>query len=180
MGNNMKRLNLKKSPRSQRGFTLIETAVATLIMLVGLLAVAQLVATSVFLNTANRDDSTAMVLAQNELNQFVGQQLATFSYTDTLGNVCTLGDSATTGSFVGSPVVTSNDNRQVINFSSATVAGYNFTWADPNDPSGARYDIRWAVYTFANGSGKRFVLGARKLGGNEPFYPVNLDTMVQK
>ena len=176
----MKRLNLKKSRRSQHGFTLIETAVATLIMFVGLLAVAQLVATSVFLNSANRDDSTATVLAQNELNQFVGQPLSSFVYTDTLGNVCTLGNSGTTGSFVGSPIATSNDNRQVIDFSQGAVAGYSFTWADPNDPSGARYDLRWAVYSFSNGSGKRFIVGARKLGGNVPFYPVNLDTMVQK
>jgi len=172
--------NLKKCRRGQNGFTLIETAVATMIMLVGLIAVAQLVATSVFLNSANRDDSTEMVLAQNELNQFVGQPLSLFSYTDFIGNVCTLGNSGTTGAFVGSPVVTSNDNRQVIDFSQAKVTGYSFTWADPNDPSGANYDVRWAVYTFANGSGKRFILGARKTGGNVPFYPVNLDTMVQK
>ena len=171
--------NAKKSRRGQSGFTLIETAIATMIMLVALFAVAQLVATSIFLNAANRTDSTATVLGQNELNQFVGQQLATLSYTDTLGNVCTLGN-GTTGSFVGSPITTSNDNRQVIDFSQATVNGYNFTWADPNDPSGARYDVRWAVYAFPNGYGKRFILGVRKSGGNAVFYPVNLDTMVQK
>jgi prepilin-type N-terminal cleavage/methylation domain-containing protein len=180
MGKNMKPSKLRKSRRGQDGFTLIETAIATMIMLVGLVAVAQLVATSVFLNSANRDDSTAMVLAQNELNQFAGQPLSLFSYTDPLGNVCTLGSAGTTGSFVGSPIATSNDNRQVIDFSRATVANYSFTWADPNDPSGARYDVRWAVYTFSNGAGKRFIVGARKLGGNLPFYPVNLDTMVTK
>jgi len=172
--------NSQKCRPGRNGFTLIETAIATMIMLVGLVAVAQLVATSIFLNTANRDDSTEMVLAQNELNQFVGQPLSSFSYTDFIGNVCTLGNSGTTGSFVGSPTATSNDNRQVINFSQAAVAGYSFTWADPNDPSGASYDVRWAVYTFASGSGKRFIVGVRKLGGNVPFYPVNLDTMVQK
>jgi hypothetical protein len=151
-----------------------------MVMFVGLFAVAQLVATSIFLNSANRNDTTAMVLAQNELTQFVGQPLSSFSYTDTTGNACTLGDSGTTGAFVGSPVATSSDNRQVIDFSGGVVAGYNFTWADPNDPSGARYDLRWAVYTFPNASGKRFIVGARKLGGNVAFYPVNLDTMVQK
>jgi prepilin-type N-terminal cleavage/methylation domain-containing protein len=176
----MKQSKLRNSRRSQHGFTLIETAVATMIMLIGLVAVAQLVSRSIFLNSANRVDSTEMVLAQNELNQFAGQPLTSFSYTDTLGNVCTLGNSGTTGSFVGSPIATSNDNRQVIDFSQATANGYSFIWADPNDPSGARYDVRWAVYTFSNSSGKRFIVGARKVGGNSTFYPVNLDTMVQK
>ena len=179
MGKNMMQRNPRKSHRRQRGFTLIETVLATMIMLVGLVAVAQLVGTSIFLNSANRVDSTATVLAQNELNQFTNQTLATLFYTDNIGNVCTLGN-GTTGAFVGSPIITSNDNRQVIDFSRATVNGYNFTWADPNDPSGARYDVRWAVYTFTGTFGKRFILGARKVGGNATFYPVNLDTMVQK
>ena len=176
----MTRMTVKKSFRKQRGFTLIEMMIAVVMILVGLVAVAQLVAASIFLNSANRDDSTSVVLAQNELNQFAGQSLATFSYTDNLGNVCSLGNSGTTGAFVGSPVTTSADNRQVIDYSQATVNGYNFTWSDPNDPTGARYDVRWAVYTFAGNSGKRFIIGARKTGGNRPFLPVNLDTLVTK
>jgi prepilin-type N-terminal cleavage/methylation domain-containing protein len=176
----MTQVKSKKSFQRQRGFTLIEMMIAVVMILVGLVAVAQLVAASIFLNSANRDDSTSVVLAQNELNQFAGQALTTYSYTDNLGNVCTLGNSATTGSFVGSPITTSSDNRQVIDYSQATVNGYNFTWSDANDPTGALYDVRWAVYTFPGGAGKRFVIGARKTGANRPFLPVNLDTLVAK
>jgi len=39
--------------------------------------VAQLVPFSIRLNTANRDDSTALVLAQNEMNQFIDVPLVT-------------------------------------------------------------------------------------------------------
>jgi len=176
----MTRATSKKSAHKQRGFTLIEMMIATVMILVGLVAVAQLVSASIALNSANRDDSTSIVLAQNELNQFSGQSLSTFSYTDNLGNVCTLGSSGTTGSWVGSPIVTSADNRQIIDYSQATVNGYNFTWIDLNDPSGARYDVRWAVYNFPSGAGKRFIIAARKTGGNRPFLPVNLDTLVAK
>src|SRR5262249_21676737 len=144
----MTTFSARKSTRKQRGFTLIEMMIAVVMILVGLVAVAQLVSASIALNSANRDDSTSIVLAQNELNQFAGQALSTFSYTDNLGNVCTLGSSGTTAAFVGSPVTTSPDNRQIIDYSQATVAGYNFTWIDPNDPSGAQYDVRWAVYNF--------------------------------
>ncbi len=177
----MTRVTSKKSLRQQRGFTLIEMMIAVVMILVGLVAVAQLVSASIFLNSANRDDSTSIVLAQNELNQFVNQPLSNFGpYTDTLGNNCTLGNAATAPAWAGSPLATSSDNRQVIDYAQATVNGYNFTWIDPNDPSGARYDVRWAVYTFSGGSGKRFIIGARKTGGNRPFLPVTLDTVVTK
>ena len=172
-------VKLKKSVRQQRGFTLIEMMIAVVMILVGLVAVAQLVSASMFLNSANRDDSTSIVLAQNELNQFINQPLSTFSYSDNLGNVCTLGNAGTTGAFVGSPI-TSGGNQQVIDYSQAAVNGYSFTWIDPNDPSGAGYDVRWAVYTFPSGSGKRFIIGSRKTGGNRPFWPVILDTVVTK
>ncbi len=68
----------------------------------------------------------------------------------------------------------------MINFGAGTVPGFNFTWGDPNDPSGVQYDVRWAVYTFANGAGKRFIIGVRRSGGNAPLLPVSLDTMVEK
>jgi prepilin-type N-terminal cleavage/methylation domain-containing protein len=174
----MTRVTSRKSVRQQRGFTLIEMMIAVVMILVGLVAVAQLVSASIFLNSANRDDSTSVVLAQNELNQFVNQPLSTLSYTDNLGNVCTLGN-GTTGSFVGSPI-TSGGNQQVIDYSQAAVNGYSFNWTDPNDPSGATYDVRWAVYTFPSTTGKRFIISARKTGGNRPFWPIVLDTVVTK
>lgn len=163
----------------QCGFTLIEMMIATLMMAVGLVAVAQLVPFSILLNTANRDDSTALVLAQSEMNQFIEQPLTTFAYTDAGGNICTLGNPATPNQFVGNPVVPFGGS-QVINFAGAQVPGYSFTWFDPNDPSRASYDVRWAVYTLAGGAGKRFILGVRRSGGNAPLLPVNLDTMVEK
>jgi prepilin-type N-terminal cleavage/methylation domain-containing protein len=178
----MMRAISKKPRREQQGFTLIEMMIAILVILVGLVAVAQLVATSIFLNTANREDSTAMVMAQNEINQFAAQPLSTFSYNDTYtpSHTCTLGSSGTVNAWVGSPLATSGDNRQVIDFTQAAVNGYNFTMADPNDPYNANYEVRWAVYTFSGTSGKRFIVGVRRQGGNRPLLPVNLDTMVQK
>lgn len=166
----------------QRGFTLVEMMVAMVMMTVGLLAVAQLVPFSIRLNTANRDDSTALVLAQSEMNQFIEQPLANPAFTDAAGNVCTLGNAATPNVFVGNPVVTFTDGRQVINFGAAGstgVPGYSFTWFDPNDPAQVRYDVRWASFTRANGA-RRFILGVRRLGGNFPLLPINLDSMVEK
>ena len=93
-----------------------------------------------------------------------------------------LGDPASPNILQGSPVVVVN-NQPLIDFSAAVVPNFYFTYADPADPSGATYDIRWAVIITGNGttvSAKRIILGARQQGGNGYFQPITLDTVVQK
>lgn len=181
----MMRLSFKKPWRKQGGFTLIEMVVATLLMLVGLVAVAQLVPSAIRLNAANRYDSTALVIAQRELEGMLSQPLANPTFIDPqgllcpVGNVCNLGNPATPNQIVGSPVVMVN-NRPLIDFSAGQVANYNFIFADANDPSGVAYDVRWAVITFTNGAGKRFIVGVRRQGGNAPLQAVTVDVMMEK
>jgi hypothetical protein len=83
---------------------------------------------------------------------------------------------------VGSPVVVIY-NQLVIDFAASPVAGYSFNYQDPNDPAGVFYDVRWAVIT-KTGNGlvfsKRFILGARRKGGNGVYRPVTLDTILEK
>ena len=109
------------------------------------------------------------------------------SFTDALGNTCQLGDPTVTNSVQGSAVTTLN-NQAIIVFNSpnpplAPTNGYGFTYADPNDPSGTTYDVRWAVIITGSGgtaSSKRFILGVRQVGGNGYFQPITLDTVVEK
>jgi prepilin-type N-terminal cleavage/methylation domain-containing protein len=177
-----KKLSMQKM--KQRGFTLMEVLVATIVLLTGIVAVAQLVPVAVTANNNNRRDSSASVIAQRELAQFL-QLPVTFPgpYTDALGNSCNLGNPAQPGVTVGSPVVVIA-NRPTINFAAATVAGYNFTTpVDPEDPYGAQYDVRWAVITGGNGttaSSRRFILGARQINTNNYVLPLTLDAMVQR
>jgi prepilin-type N-terminal cleavage/methylation domain-containing protein len=171
-----------KRNSKERGFTLVEVSIAILVLLVGLVAVAQLVGSSLTSNSTNRKDSVALVLAQRELDQMVEQPLKNLQFTDVLGNVCSLGNPATPNNVVGSTVAIVN-NRAVIDFSAGQVAGYNFTYQDPEDPNGTRYEVRWAVISTANGgtvNSKRLIIGARQAGGNGYFQPVALDTMVEK
>jgi len=176
----MRKLN--NGSKRRRGFSLLEVMIALMLLLVGLVAVAQLVPISLRMNNDNRSDSVALVLAQRELDQMVDQPLKSTQFTDALGNVCNLGNPGTPNNVVGSPVATIN-NRPTIDFTAGQVGGYNFTYLDPEDPYGATYDIRWAVITTANGgtaNSKRFIIGARQLRGDGYIQPLTLDAMVEK
>lgn len=178
-----------KLSNTRRGFTIIEVLIATVVLLVGIVGVAELVPFATKLNSENRVDSTALVIAQREMDALTSQPLSATTFTSTQGLTCAaaancnLGNPATPApTIVGSPVVTL-DNRPFINYTAAPVAGYSYTYSDPDNPAGGAYDIRWAVITFTSGSsvyGKRFIVGVRQAGGNGPLLPVSLDSMVDK
>ena len=183
---------MRKRSKTQRynqcGFTMVEMLVATVVMLIGIVGVAKLVPFAIGLNSANRLDSTALVIAQREMNALTEQPLSATTFTDPQGltcaaaGVCNLGNPAAAPTLFGSPHVMIN-NSPYINYNAAAVAGYNFVYTDPDDPSGAAYDVRWAVITYATGGkvyGKRFIVGVRRVGGNGPLFPVALDSMVEK
>jgi type II secretory pathway pseudopilin PulG len=171
---------LNNSRRSQEGFSILEMLLATVILLVGLIAVAQLVPATILLNYRNRTDSSALVFAQRELDQMLAQPLSVVSFNDAELNVCNLGDPTRPNQLVGTTVVSGLNNTPIIDFTSS-VSNYNFTYQDSTDPSGVTYDVRWAVIITGNGktaTSKRFILGIRQVGGNGYFKPITLDTMV--
>jgi Tfp pilus assembly protein PilV len=156
------------------------------ILLVGIVAVAQLVPASIGSNSANRNDSSALVFAQRQMDLFLGQPLINTSYIETIDTqtfTCNLGDPTQPNLVIGSNYALFY-NQLVIDFSATPVANYSFTYQDPNDPYGLVYDVRWAVITTTNASGvvtsKRFILGTRKKGGNGIYNPVTLDTIRYK
>src|SRR6266481_49001 len=172
---------------SERGFSILEMMFATIILLVGLVAIAQIVPASILLNYRNRMDSSALVFAQRQLDQMLDQPMSANQFTDALGNICQLGNPTVTNAVQGSTVATINKQTLIV-FSSpnpplAPTSGYGFTYQDPTDPSGTTYDVRWAVIITGNGataSTRRFILGVRQAGGNGYFQPITLDTVVGK
>jgi prepilin-type N-terminal cleavage/methylation domain-containing protein len=175
-----------KVARNQRGFTLTEVLIAIVILLVGIVAVAQLVPASIGSNSANRNDSSALVFVQRQMDLFLSQPLINTTYSETIDTqtfLCNLGDPTHPNIVVGSPVAVFY-NQLVIDFAQSPVTNYNLTYQDPNDPFGLFYDVRWAVITTTNASGvptsKRFIVGTRKQGGNGIYRPVTLDTILYK
>jgi len=174
----------------QRGFTLVEMLIATVIVVVGLVAVAQLVPTSIMLNANNRSDGAALVIAQRQMEALRAVPLTATTFTDPSGLTCPLSTTCSVGNpaqsgVVGCPVALFN-NAPVINFAPTTaVSGYGFTYSDLNDPIGAVNDVRWAVVTVTNGTngpvtGRRIIVGVFRRGMKNPTFPVSLDTMVSK
>jgi prepilin-type N-terminal cleavage/methylation domain-containing protein len=189
----MKRLKKTNRDAGGHGFTLTEVLIATVVVLVGLVAVAQLVPASVMINSNNRSDGTALVFAQRELEAIRSQPLSgppTFSDPQgvycPMGQTCQLGDPTQPGALVGNPVILSiASDLPLIDFTATPVAGYSFTYTDPNDPFGATYDVRWAVITVVNTqtnvvTGRRIILGVFRPGMKTPTLPITLDTMVEK
>lgn len=171
----------------QQGFSILEMLIATVILLVGLVSVAQLVPASLLLNYRNRMDSSALVFAQRQLDVILDQPLSSNSFTDVNGNTYLLGDPTTPNVVQGTNVVNLN-NETLVDFSGATPGayptnGWGFTYQNPRDPNGITYDVRWAVIVTGDGStasSKRVILGVRQIGGNGFFLPVTLDTMVAR
>jgi len=174
--------SLTKGRSSERGFSLLEMLFATVILLVGLVAIAQLVPASIYLNYQNRNNSSALVFAQRELDQMLDQPLTSTFFTNAENQLCQLGDPTINSAAQGTNVLTFQ-NQAVIDFNS-TVDGYNFTYLEnPAIPNGLKYDIRWAVILTKVGTivySKRFILGIRQQGGTGYFPPITLEAMVEK
>ena len=172
----------KRTRNSQQGFTLVELMVAMAVLLLGVVAVAELVPAAVSLNGENRTNSSSLVFAQRELDQFVEQPLSVTSFVDLQGNTCNLGSATSFNTVVGNPLTTVA-GRAAIDFSGSQVSGYGYYYTDPEDTSGASYDVRWAVIsngTSGNVTSRRFIIGVRGQGGNSSLLPVTIETTVEK
>jgi len=82
-----------------RGFSLVEMLIATLILMIGLVGIAQLIPASILINQKGRLDSTSLVFAQKVLDEMLAQQLTTQTFVEANGALCAtacrLGNSAT-------------------------------------------------------------------------------------
>lgn len=175
--------------KQQKGFSILEMMIAVVVLMVGALGVAQLIPFSLSNNTSNRGDSTGLVIAQRELEQFLQQPITALSYTNTTNLddpcyqpvACNLGTNAF-GQFVGSPTAVVG-TRTMIDFTKAKVAGYNVTYRDQQDPTRSAYDVRWTVVTNGNAgiiTSKRILISVRRDGPGEFILPTTLDVMVTK
>jgi prepilin-type N-terminal cleavage/methylation domain-containing protein len=169
----------------QRGFTLTELAIATAVLLFGVAAVMQLVPYAMKTNTANRYDTTSVVIAQRYLDELTAQPLTTTTMTDPSCGVMSLGTGVVGASteYPNGTYLTMFNGSPTVDFTQAAVAGYNCTYIDPNSASSAAYQLRWGVVVTENAGGrvvaKRYVVGVRRNGPQFRF-PVNVEATVER
>ncbi len=177
----------QKGRKEARGFSLVEMLIATLILLIGLVGIAQLIPASILINQKGRLDSTSLVFAQKVMDEMLAQQLTSPTFIEVNGALCAtacrLGDPSTPGVAVGNSFGLNGYKQPLIDFTTAPVADYSFTYTDPNDPFGVTYDVRWAVVTTTQGptvTGRRFIVGVRQLNGPGFVPAVTLDAMKEQ
>lgn len=175
----------KMQDSTQKGFTLTELAIATAVLLFGVVAVMQLVPFSIKTNTANRYDTTSVVIAQKLLDEMAAQPLINAAVNDPICGAMSLGVGAVNNS-VESPTanyLTMFQGNATVDFTKAAVAGYNCNYTNPNNPSAGTYQVRWGVVVTQNAAGqvvsKRFVVGVQQAGMQFRF-PVNVEATVQR
>lgn len=189
------------------GFTMIELLIAIMLLLVGVVAVAQLIPAAMVTNLQNRYDSTALIIAQRQLELMLAQPTdvgnpavnSDYFFVATQPNGTTpmtinmgLNNPAAACPFAGAVcseaganVVTLPGGQPVINWTQgagAVPANYiaNFVNAE-----GYQYQTRWNVITFfANIGGapqpvgKRILISTRGGPPGEPQVPSTIVTMV--
>ncbi len=188
--------------RAAAGFTMIELLIAIVILLIGVVAVAQLVPNAIRSDFRNRYDSTALILAQRQMEQMVEQKLTVggppaagaynfqISLPDGTTTLCNLGVAppfftALVGApppapaASGAPLIAGTLR---INWGAGQVAGY---WNQYNAPDGNPFETRWNITVFygnINGLvrpvGKRIIVSTRGGSAAVSFPPTTLTTMV--
>jgi Tfp pilus assembly protein PilV len=126
--------NAPLGTESEMGFTLLETLVASVVLMFGLLSVASLLAYAVATNYENKMDSIGNTLAVQKMEQLRAQ-----SNTSLVNGGCPL------------------DSSGNIDFTQAAVGGYSETLAGFGNVT---FEIRWNIAT--SNQLKTIVVAARK------------------
>lgn len=163
------------------GFTLIELMMAILLLLVGIVAVAQLIPAAIQKNFQNRYDSTALILAERQLEQMTAQDMmagnpavnGNYFFNTTLPDgtaiVVNLGVNSPPGpSDVGANIVKDTNGNLFIDWNEgagSVPVNYRNQYVSTE---GYLYETRWRVMTFfqtingvARPVGKRILISTR-------------------
>jgi Tfp pilus assembly protein PilV len=150
------KLTTEGSNPGEQGFSLVETLVASFVLMFGLLGLASLLSYAVAANLENKSDAFATTLAVRKMEELKGQPSTTLA-----DGGCTLA---------------SNGD---IDFGATAAGGYSQTVVGVANQS---FDLRWNVTT-ANGL-RKIVVAARRTNGTKRMLmnvlrPVNIRCLKQ-
>ncbi len=158
--------NFPSRLRRQRGFSLVELLIAIVLLIVGVLAVAQLVPAAIQANMRSRFDSSGLVLAERQLELITRQPVdvggplpgANYSFLANLPDGAFFTYAVGRRTAVGGPLFTAAGAAVVPGSTSidwsqpgaAVPAGYRNTFIlnEGTAAGGLNYETRWAVITY--------------------------------
>jgi Tfp pilus assembly protein PilV len=174
----MAKTSSKRKRNSERGFSLLELLMASVILITGILGSTIMIVIGISRDNANQVDTTATNAAQTILEQIASASAssnATISVTDCLQTNLTISTA------VGGAPLTSTGS---IDFTQSAVNGYQATYTVcGNNGLQTAYDIRWNISAVqSQGLGKLVTVSARQpfVAGQNGFagiLPVTLRTV---
>jgi Tfp pilus assembly protein PilV len=144
-------LTMKKKRASQRGTSLIELMIASLVLMVGVLGCAVLIPIAIGTNSRNRQQSNSTVIAQMTMEKITSASAggaAALTITDCAGTANTITITGSTGG-TGATVLSSGSiDFSVAQGSAGAPAGYYMSYTSCGT-SGRQstYDVRWNIQT---------------------------------
>lgn len=140
------KIRRKGQVSAEAGLSMIEVLVSGLVLTVGMLGFAALMATAIAANSRSRADSTSIMLAQSVMDQLAAT--ATLNPTTSIKD-CSGGAATSANVATGGATLLSNDE---IDWTAAAVNGYSMTYvicastnADTTNSQQRSYDLRWSI-----------------------------------
>jgi Tfp pilus assembly protein PilV len=147
-------LNSKAKHASQRGTSLIELMIASLVLTVGVLGCAVLIPIAIGTNSKNRQQSNSTVIAQMTMEKITSafaSGSATLTITDCAGTANTINITGSTGGTGATLLSSGSIDFSQTQGSSGAPAGYYMSYTSCGT-SGRQstYDVRWNIQTPSN------------------------------
>lgn len=145
----------RKTKRStQRGTSLIELMIASLVLTVGVLGCAVLIPIAIGTNSKNRQQSNSTVIAQMTMEKITSASAsgsATLTITDCAGTANTINITGSTGGTGATLLSSGSIDFSQTQGSSGAPAGYYMSYTSCGT-SGRQstYDVRWNIQTPSN------------------------------
>jgi type IV pilus assembly protein PilV len=148
-----------------RGFSLIETMIAMVVLAVGILGGIAVIAVATENNGRSKLHTTAETLAQNVMEKITaipakaaGTQT---TLTDCAGNTFTIETAAG-----GSPVISSGAFAGAVDYSQAAQPNYSMNYVMCSTAGGIPYDVRWQIAAGPTPSTQLVTVSAKPLQTN--------------
>jgi Tfp pilus assembly protein PilV len=139
-------LTNRKARSSQRGMSLIELMIASLVLIVGVLGCAALIPTAIGTNSKNKQQSNSTVIAQMTMEKIMSLPTGTLTgtITDCANNTTTINTAGSTAGTGATLLATGT-----VDFSQTPApAGYSMLYTTCSTTGGqAIYDVRWNIQT---------------------------------